>query len=207
MAEPANYSAILEHVVTPDRTNVKGQLRNFLEVVLLINGARSGVLIDLDPTQIPDLARLLSPFKVHIYPHKGAFTRTQFLISKTTSIAFNHISIGKALGYMTPINISSAARNGKESSVHILVDVNYNGKSYTDIQLYPQIVCGFTEDDIKHVYESAIDVLQSLDKVFSGIHISNIDLQIKDFVRPAVKKTRRQRKQRRSTTYKLPNRR
>ena len=131
MAIPANYNAIFENVMPPNGYT-GGQITNFLEVFLLLQGARKGVLINLDPSKIPTLLRSLNAFKINVCNYREAAVKTLFLLTKSQCFgkSFTHLTIGSELGYLTPLNISKA-RNGKEFATSIHVNVDYNGKLYT----------------------------------------------------------------------------
>lgn len=198
-----NYNRLLELLANPE---YKVTLRDFLEVVMVIHGVRpAALIIGVNPDSLKELAELLGKERIIVRRYSPTVLavintirvpRANYQASYIRENPKNHDAIGKLLGYMTPFNISK--NHGCNKKADIIVEVSYDGRLYKNIQLCPQIICDQTDTAIHEYYAPMVSVISRLHKVFSGIHVESVQVNITPYARP----TRNARRRKARTTRK-----
>lgn len=155
-------------------------LTNFFEMCLLLNNARRGVLITLHPLAANLLDKFIKALGYELYVYHGTnyfaipiptssdhntIESTAKEMKHIANTRWNHVAIGKRLGYITPINLSkSLDPDISMKKVDILLHVTFNTVDY-EIQLVPQIIVNKSNSEIISEYESFVNVLTRLNNV------------------------------------------
>ena len=181
------------------------QVMNFLEVYLVLNGARPGALVYIEFDNVIQLFKILVQHKVYLFRFKNNvfFAVKRPLLSAANKALFeeikadplaDHPSIGKILGYMTPMNIF-AARDAGLSAYLIVEGETYTGERFKS-QIAPQVVMGKTEADVRAYFKAIEAALNELKHQTAIVRIEEIKTVIEPSEPRSGRNTRKMRKNR-----------
>lgn len=199
-----NYAKIFDLLKAE---TIDKQVTNFLEVYLVLNGARPATLIPIELENIASLYEFLAPYNVQLFHYKNK----NFFVVKRRALAANtalfksiqadplgdHPAIGRILGYMTPLNIF-APRSSSLNAFLVVEGETRDGPLYK-AQIAPQVVMGKTEDEVKAYFAPLIAALNALKDQTAVVTIDKITTVIEASGPRSGRKTRRGRRKCRKT--------
>lgn len=171
---PLDYMKLLSHCDS-DSLHPNQPFINFLELCLIINNARPAALVSLQTENLDLIESVVNRVGVDIDIIK--WTVNYNLVFNTKHVTrnlvdkmkvYNHVSLGKTLGYLTPFDLDSSNKSGSRIAAEIRVDIMYKGHIIKNIQLAPQVIINKTEAEIDAYYKPMVDVLQALKSKFAS---------------------------------------
>lgn len=186
--------------------HVNRQVMNFLEVYLVLNSARPGALVFIEFENVLPLFKILVKHKVYLFryinnvffavkrPLLSAANKALFEEIKADPLA-DHPSVGKILGYITPMNITAPRDIGL--SAYLIVEGETHDGIRFKSQIAPQVVMGKTEMEVRAYFAPIEAALKALKEQTAVITIEEIKTVVEPS-QPVVKSLRKtQRKTRR----------
>ena len=181
---------------------VNKQVMNFLEVYLVLNDARPGALVHVEFDNVLPLFKILVKHKVYLfrYINNVFFAVKRQLLSGANKAPFeeikadplaDHPSIGKILGYMTPMNIFAVRDTGL--SAYLIVEGETHDGIRFKSQIAPQVVMGKTEEDVRAYFAPIEAALKALQEQTAVITIEDINTVVEPS-QPVVKSLRKTRR-------------
>ena len=181
---------IIYKLLSKTETPSMSATRDFLEIVLVINGARPAAIVHVKDN-VKALNDALRRAEVVVFPHKPGsehcfVTKDKYARYNLPTIAAarlgDHTAIGKFLGYLTPIDVTGVRDKTKDKYSGLTVNAERWGSVFS-VQLVPQVVYDMPVGKIKDYYAPMIEVLQSYGNTFSNVIIHDIDIYVNNSIR------------------------
>jgi hypothetical protein len=181
---------------------VNKQVMNFLEVYLVLNNARPGALVHIEFENVLPLFKILVKHKVYLFRYKNNvfFAVKRQLLSGANKALFeeikadplaDHPSIGKILGYMTPMNIFAVRGTGL--SAYLIVEGETHDGIRFKSQIAPQVVMGKTEMEVRAYFAPIETTLNELKHQTAVVRIEEINTVVEPS-KPVLKSLRKTRR-------------